>query len=46
MVLEKGLADMNAGRGLSDPVEIEADMTKRFNEKKAAYLSSLKAGNK
>lgn len=40
--IAKGLADMEAGRGLSDPDEIEKDIQHRFELKKQAYLKSLK----
>ena len=40
--IAKGLADMEAGRGLSDPDEIEKDIQRRFELKKQAYLKSLK----
>ena len=40
--IAKGLADMEAGRCMSDPDEIKADILRRFNEKKAAYLADLK----
>ncbi len=40
--IAKGLADMQAGRTLSDPKAIEDDILRRFEEKKQAYLASLK----
>ena len=37
--IAKGLADMEAGRTLSDPNEIEKDIKRRIEANKKAYLA-------
>jgi hypothetical protein len=40
--IAKGLADMKAGRCLSDPEEIAKDIQRRIEANRKTYLASLK----
>jgi predicted transcriptional regulator len=40
--IAKGFADIKAGRYLSDPDEIDADIQRKYELKKQAYLDNLK----